>query len=309
MLAQVVIQNFQSLESAVLDLAPLTVFVGKGDSGKSAILRALRAALFNDGGDEYVRHGTDQATVALAFADGNILIWDKPRGKGASYNLNGQSFTKLAGQVPEEIVAATGFREIEIDSGTTISPQIHDQFDQPFVMFESGSKIARILGSLTKLNAVVQAQLICKKNGNVWATSVNQNATEQERLMEQRSAMPDVDWMSTVTDTLAQDLDILEEAQRSLDQASSLIREYGSLSEYARYDLASEHEDLEAAKVLLDKAERARSVVGSLHSLRKATAERLKGIEAAQRDWQSENEKYVGMCAVEGVCDTCPFAQ
>lgn len=306
-LSQIVIQNFQSIEGAVLDLAPLTVIVGEGESGKSAILRALRAALFNESGDDDISHGADQATVGLSFADGHVLIWEKPRGKGSVYTLDGQSFTKMGGQVPAEIVAATGFREIEIDAGTRISPQIHDQFDQPFIMFESGSKIARILGSLTKLNAVVQAQLICKKNGNTWSSTVVQNETELAHLTEQREAMPDVDYLSTVMDTTAADLEIVDEAFRSLERARTLTVEQQRLREQPTYDLSLLHVDLEEACVLIDKAARARGTVKQLQNARTAALARNSLIEVARRELEAVTETYTAACTGEGVCENCPF--
>lgn len=308
-LAQLVIQDFQSIEGAVLDLAPLTVIVGKGDSGKSAVLRALRAALFNDSGDDFVRSGTKQATVALAFSDGNVLIWEKPLGKGSSYNLNGQPFTKLAGQVPAEVSDVTGFRAIEVDGSTSITPQMHDQFDQPFILFESGSRVARILGTLTKLNAVVQAQLICKKNGNVWSQTVAQNETELARLQAQRAEMPDVDYLLTVIDGAGADLKVLEDARRSLDRAYSLHGELASIREKETHDFGTVHDDLDEADALLTKMDKTRRLVKELQGARTASAQRIMAIEVAKLLLDTENESYTAACGSEGVCEACPYVR
>ena len=50
-LIKVRVQGFQSIEDETLELGQLTVLIGEGDAGKSAYLRAIRAAFLNEGDD------------------------------------------------------------------------------------------------------------------------------------------------------------------------------------------------------------------------------------------------------------------
>ena len=174
-LIQVRVENFQSIEDGTLKLGQLTVLVGEGDAGKSAYLRAIRAAMLNDGDDLDIRHGEKRMDVYLTFEGGTVIHWWKQAKQGGCYSLHpiteGEietpsgyaEFTKTGGQVPEEIAQYLGIVEIEVDANTTLTPQLSDQHDQPFLLWETGSKRARIIGKTTRLDMVVTAQLGCEK--------------------------------------------------------------------------------------------------------------------------------------------------
>ena len=69
MLNRLRIRNFQSLEDIDLELGQFTVIIGESDTGKSAIIRALKYALINKVGTGFIRHGEKQAAVELTFED------------------------------------------------------------------------------------------------------------------------------------------------------------------------------------------------------------------------------------------------
>src|SRR3990172_7353929 len=93
MLSHVSLRNFQSWKELDLELGRITVIVGRGNAGKSALLRALKYALTNKGGDGFIRHGQEEAVVGMAIDD-HTLIWRKTKGKGGEYELDGNLFTK-----------------------------------------------------------------------------------------------------------------------------------------------------------------------------------------------------------------------
>ena len=72
---EITIRNFQSLSRASLTCAPgLTVIVGSNNVGKTAIFRAVYAALFNEGTDDQVRQGESGAAVQISYR-GHSIIW------------------------------------------------------------------------------------------------------------------------------------------------------------------------------------------------------------------------------------------
>ena len=157
-------QSFQVYEDVTIELGQLSVLIGQGDSGKSALLRALRAVFLNDGVDEDIRHGEKKATVTLEFEDGVIIEWSKERKKGGCYRMGDQEFSKTGGQVPEDIAAYLGIGSIEVDATTELFSQLSDQHDTPFLLWETGSKRARILGKATRLDCVVPGTRILMRN-------------------------------------------------------------------------------------------------------------------------------------------------
>jgi DNA repair ATPase RecN len=189
------IQNFQSLEDATLDLGQLNVLVGPGDAGKSAVLRAMRAAFLNDASDDDIRHGAKKIEVALTFGDGTTIEYWKDKGKGGCYRMTDSNpereFTKTGGAVPEEVAAYLGIGRIEVDPTTELTPQLSDQHDAPFILWETGSKRARILGKATRLDMVVSAQMLCKKELDQTRRSAEEAATALADIEVRLEELPD----------------------------------------------------------------------------------------------------------------------
>ncbi|KKN68964.1 hypothetical protein LCGC14_0446490 [marine sediment metagenome] len=157
MITSLSIRDFQSIREADLDLGPLTVIVGPGNAGKTAAVRALKALALNRTGTDFIRHGQTRSVVIAETDDGHTVAWVKEKAT-ASYLVDGQELTKLAKHVPEEVQTALGIRRLEVEALTFAFPQVHAQFDAPFLLAESPSKAARVIAKLTRLDVIVQAQ-------------------------------------------------------------------------------------------------------------------------------------------------------
>lgn len=157
MLTQISIRNFQSIAAVDLDLGPLVVIVGPGNTGKTALLRALTALAFNRTGADFIRYGEKACGVAVTTDEGHEIAWVKDTST-AKYVVDGQELTKLAGAVPDAVSDALGVRRIEIEPGVYAVPQIHNQFDPAFLLQDGPSKAARIVAKLTRLDVIVSAE-------------------------------------------------------------------------------------------------------------------------------------------------------
>ena len=56
-MTEVEVRNFQSVEHAVFRIEGFTALVGRSNIGKSALVRAVKAALTGATGTDFVRHG------------------------------------------------------------------------------------------------------------------------------------------------------------------------------------------------------------------------------------------------------------
>lgn len=159
MITKLGILNFQSISQLAVECGPITVFVGESDSGKSAVVRALYAAAFNDYPTDHVRQGQDHSTVVLATEGGTVQV-EKGKAKNA-YALNSQGkrqeWDRVGRDVPEAVAEFLGWRVVELDDGTKFVPSIQRQFDGPFLLAESPIKAAKILGSLTNISTLFAA--------------------------------------------------------------------------------------------------------------------------------------------------------
>lgn len=68
---KVIIENFQSHKYTELDFDEhLNVIVGPSDQGKSAIIRGIKWALFNEpSGNFFIREGENDCSVTIVFND------------------------------------------------------------------------------------------------------------------------------------------------------------------------------------------------------------------------------------------------
>lgn len=264
MIKRLLVENYQSIKTADLELGPLTLIVGQNFSGKSALLRAFHSLCFGKTGDEFIRHGEDTVTVEL-HTDDTIVTWEKRSGVSASYSvaggrgnivLPGKVFEKTGAKIPPEVAELIGIHEIEIAKDFIVTPQFQMQWDQPLVA-EPGSKIARLLGMLTKLDRIVRAQMASRKDRD----TQRKTAKEQRTLITQyETSLESLDWVEdcrSAVNHIQEQLTFVEDAQEDLKQAEEASR---AIVE-AETILASA-KDLSQVKELCEQAQALRQVLG-----------------------------------------------
>ena len=68
------IRNFKSHKHTVVEFGDFTAILGATNDGKSAMLAALKWALYNTpSGTGFIRHGMALCMVEVSFDDGSIL--------------------------------------------------------------------------------------------------------------------------------------------------------------------------------------------------------------------------------------------
>ena len=300
------VQNFQSIENSTINLGKMTVLTGAGDSGKSAILRAFRALLLNNGNDDDIRHGQSEMKVSLEDEEGKTLVWWKERGKGGCYLFEGQTYTKTAGEIPEAISEYLGIAIIDIDANTKITPQLSDQFDPPFILWETGSKRARIIGKATRLDVVITAQLNCKKTLDKSKREVGVGEEQLSSFEVKLKTIPNYKELEKRISTADEMLDLVRDNSDIVSRA----RELGEELEVAQslltiVDTARVRSSITEATEMLTRAEHMQSLV---ENLREAKAE-LNTQDTHREDTKiavdSLREQYQSGCEEQGVCTIC----
>lgn len=155
MLDALKIENFQSLHAARIPLGAFTVVAGPSNSGKSAVLRALRLLAANATGTGYISTGTGTAAVTVKDSDGTVVAIRRSRPGSKTPDayvlaLPGQDrqvFTKLNRQVPDQVAAALRLGQVNFAG----------QHDMPYLLDETGSRVAMVLGELTNVSLVLTA--------------------------------------------------------------------------------------------------------------------------------------------------------
>src|SRR5699024_512 len=104
------------------------------DSGKTAILRGIRWALYNDpSGDYFIREGAYQCSVTIVFSDNTKVKRYRSKNKNVYYlydeSDNEFKFEGFGTSVPDEIIEATGIKKILLDKDVSKSFNISDQLE------------------------------------------------------------------------------------------------------------------------------------------------------------------------------------
>lgn len=169
------IDNFQSIKSLDLPIGKYTVLVGKSNSGKSAILRALQVLLRNNTfSPAFVRSGAKTTTVSTLFEDGTEV--EIKKGGESTYTLRKDDaeevFTKSSRDVPSMVASVLAVPLIaEQDINYT------NQFDGPFLVSGKSSVASSVMGSVTN---VVTTQALAQE-----ANRLRLNALQKLRLREE----------------------------------------------------------------------------------------------------------------------------
>lgn len=160
---KVCIRNFQSLALVELIIEGFTVIKGDSNIGKSSLVRAITSALYGRAGDDFVRRGTESASVQIEGAPkigGGTFDVEWNKGKGVNYfKIDGQKYDKVARDVPVHL-PKFGYHEIQVGDDW-INPQVSQQHDRVFLLDRSGSYVHDIISQASRLSVLLRADRSC----------------------------------------------------------------------------------------------------------------------------------------------------
>jgi hypothetical protein len=166
------VSNFQSIEHAEVCVDGFTALVGRSNIGKSSVVRAAKSALNGVQGTAFVRHGpgclrrTKGAKNCKCFStvkitgDGIDILWEK--GDAVSrYVVNGEIFEAIPKGFPDFL--KPGFTPVQVGD-RSVSLQVADQFDPIFLLGETGTTVADVLGDVARLDSINTATRLAEKD-------------------------------------------------------------------------------------------------------------------------------------------------
>jgi len=157
MITKIVLENFMAHEHTVVELGPgVTALTGPNNTGKSAIVEALRCVATNPPPRHFIRHGAKETRVSLELESGVKVVWvRKKRSAGYELHLPGeeepQEYWKLGrGIVPEDIRKVLRLDPVDLDGGERIDVHIGNQREPVFLLNLSDRAVADFLASSTE---------------------------------------------------------------------------------------------------------------------------------------------------------------
>lgn len=164
---EVTIEGYQSHVNSTFRLSPgLTVITGPSDAGKTAIIRALRWFAFNEptgeaflhtirNSDGSVKEAVDQVKVSVTFDNGITITKTRRKGK-TTYTHSSFPTAWEKAEIPPEIKETLGLVKQQYGDFETCL-NFAFQLDAPFMLSESASVGAKVLGKLAGTEIVDKA--------------------------------------------------------------------------------------------------------------------------------------------------------
>jgi exonuclease SbcC len=154
MIERIIVENFMAHERTELELGPgVTALTGPNNTGKSALVEALRCVAENPTPSHYIRHGAKEARVTVVLSDGHRVTWIRKKAS-AGYEIlapgseEPESFWKLGrGGVPEEVRSLLRMNRVDLDDGNPVDVHIGDQREPVFLLNRPDRAVADFLAS------------------------------------------------------------------------------------------------------------------------------------------------------------------
>lgn len=154
---RVTIENFQSHKFSEIELDDFTVIIGPTDSGKSAIIRAIRWCLYNDVDNTgFIREGEKFAEVMVEFDNGRKIIRHRGSDENSYRLVSREGDVKLtafgAGPVAE-VLKFHGMYEANL-FGDPQNLNVASQLEPPFFLAESAARKAVMIGQIANTDVI-----------------------------------------------------------------------------------------------------------------------------------------------------------
>ena len=225
MLTKISLENFQSHEHTQLALHPgLTVIAGRSDTGKTAIVRALRWLVFNESGSDAYRSRWsvgvrgDETRVTLEIDEHEIT-----RARGASenyYMLNRRQYKAMGVEVPEDIRDVLSLSSVNFQA----------QMDSPFLLSDTGGSVAKYFYEMAHLAEVDKTSQILRTYHRRLGEAEKKALEQVERLDGEIRKYDPLDELSQCAVVLVDRASQCEEIKL---QVSELTRHIETLAEIA----------------------------------------------------------------------------
>lgn len=229
------LENFQAHKNTrfEFDTDGLNAIIGASDSGKTAAIRGLRWLLYNDPkGTDFIRFGESRATVRAHFSNGYTIERSRTQSSAGHYKITDpsgttQEYTGFSHNVPIDVTNAHQMPKTQLSKDVEASLNISYQLDGPFLIGESASTRASVIGRLTGVHVVDAAiRETNKKVGNLQRdikSDLRRDEELDERLANDFQDIPDIQDKVNQVELL---LTRAEQIEKTLNELVSIEKDY-----------------------------------------------------------------------------------
>ena len=245
MITKLYIKNFQSHPNSTLKLHPgVNVVIGSSDSGKTAVLRALRWAVWNKplgdafrsdwGGDTSVTIETDKASVQRFKGKGGDKYQIEEHDEDPGNPPQSMEFKAFGTSPPEEVTRLLNLKDLNIQG----------QLDSPFLLSQNPGEVARYFNRVAKIDQID----LSRQTVESWLRKIEQAiTTHKDQSEKHEKVLEEYKYL----DKLEQEIEVLEDMETRANQGHNNIRKL----EQALESLEKVEEEI-ASQISVVRAER-----------------------------------------------------
>lgn len=234
---KIILKNFQSHDYTELDLSRgVNVIVGPSDSGKTAIMRALRWNLFNEpSGVDFVREGESEVSVTIRFQDRVEIVRLRSKSKN-QYILREPDedeviFEGFGTYVPQEIREVTGIYKVMLDDKKSLPLNFSDQLEGPFLLQETDAYKAQAIGRMVGVDVLDEAMRNTLRDKKQLSTQKDLIESEIEQTEKSLEVFHSLDEKLNRRDKLNAYLHKLKTMQNRLEEAKRHMQRYQNIKD------------------------------------------------------------------------------
>lgn len=228
------LENFQSHKKTRIDFNEkgLNTITGASDSGKSAIIRAIRWCLQNEPkGTDFIRNGANRVTVTVGFTDGSSITRSRTKSSAGEYiirdgNGNETTFKGFGNHIPIDIVNVHQMPKVELSPGFEKSLNFSFQLDGHFLLSESPSTRAAVIGRLIGVHLVDDAIKEISKEIRQLTIATNASEKQIETIEEKLRAYDDLPMMEQKLLAIQGLIQSAQYVEKKIEELSSLYKTY-----------------------------------------------------------------------------------
>ncbi len=221
MIDKLTIQNFQSHKHSELEFHPgVNAIIGKSDSGKSSILRALYWICFNrPGGFDFIRHREERSQVILESQDSPMIRRIKGN-KQNEYTLawdnDTQVYKAMGSDVPDHVRSILNISSINMQK----------QMDPPFLLSQTSGQVGKYLNEITNLSLIDSSLSNIKKTFNEEKRNLQTIKNQKEELEQDLKNYENLDEFESQLKTVKKKQRRLEDHKEQVERLENLIAKY-----------------------------------------------------------------------------------
>lgn len=172
MIKRILIKNYMAHKLTVLELSRgVTVITGPNNTGKSAIVEAIRSIAQNPpSGRTAIRHGEKSAVVQIELDSGELIDWERTE-KASVYRIHKtdegedetstETYAKFGRVPPDDVRELLRLDPVETETGP-VDIHIGNQRYPIFLLDQSGSQAASFFAASTEAEYLLRMQQALK---------------------------------------------------------------------------------------------------------------------------------------------------